>query len=354
MKFPARTLLALGAPLMLAACATIGAPQPPSLELPKPPLDLHAVRKGNRVTLTWTIPNATTDRQTIRGVGATTICRGLAMKLSECGKPVGEVPGSASHAPKAVGSFTDTLPAQLQGDDPAASITYAVEVANGSGRNAGPSNQVHVPLLRAPGAPQNFSAQVTSQGVALTWSSDNTALASHQTRSVYRIYRTAQNEQKRTLAGEVAAENQRKFSFTDSGAEWGKTYDYVADAVTVIDPKSGGSVEGDDTPAIHVVVNDTFPPAVPWGLQAVFSGPGQAAFVDLIWAPVTDVDLDGYNIYRHEEGKSAERINAAVVKSPAYRDTNVASGRHYFYSVSAIDIRGNESARSDEADEQVP
>ena len=47
-------LLALGAPLMFTACATIGPPQPPSLELPKPPTDLRAVRKGDRVTLTWT------------------------------------------------------------------------------------------------------------------------------------------------------------------------------------------------------------------------------------------------------------------------------------------------------------
>jgi hypothetical protein len=33
---------------------------------------------------------------------------------------------------------------------------------------------------------------------------------------------------------------------------------------------------------------------------------------------------------------------------------NVASGRTYFYSVSAVDIRGNESARSQEASEAVP
>jgi hypothetical protein len=55
-------LLALGAPLMFAACATIGPPQPPSLELPKPPSDLRAVRKGDRVILTWSAPSVTTDR----------------------------------------------------------------------------------------------------------------------------------------------------------------------------------------------------------------------------------------------------------------------------------------------------
>jgi len=36
--------------LLFTACATMGPPQPPSLELAKPPTDLRAVRKGDRVT----------------------------------------------------------------------------------------------------------------------------------------------------------------------------------------------------------------------------------------------------------------------------------------------------------------
>ena len=64
MRRSASTLLmALSMPLMFTACATIGPPQPPSLDLPKPPTDLRAVRKGDRVILTWTAPTVTTDRQ---------------------------------------------------------------------------------------------------------------------------------------------------------------------------------------------------------------------------------------------------------------------------------------------------
>jgi len=47
-------------------------------------------------------------------------------------------------------------------------------------------------------------------------------------------------------------------------------------------------------------------------------------------------------------------VNAALLKTPAYRDADVASGSRYLYSVSAVDVRGNESARSEEAGEAVP
>src|SRR5579862_3242748 len=115
--------LPLFAPLLFAACATIGPPRPPSLDLPKPPSDLHASRKGEKVTLTWTIPTSTTDRQVIDKVGPTQICRGPA-ELNVCGTPTGEAPPEtvaatksvkpAKSEKKATESYTDTLPAQMQ------------------------------------------------------------------------------------------------------------------------------------------------------------------------------------------------------------------------------------------------
>ena len=131
---------------------------------------------------------------------------------------------------------------------------------------------------------------------------------------------------------------------------------YHAETVTVIarDNKPEMQVEGDDTPEVQVFAHDVFPPAVPSGVQAVSSGPGQKTFIDLVWAPVSDVDLDGYNVYRHEDGTPAMKVNDQPLKTPAYRDSSVSSGKTYFYSVSALDVRGNESAHSEEASETVP
>ena len=69
---------------------------------------------------------------------------------------------------------------------------------------------------------------------------------------------------------------------------------------------------------------------------------------------ITDADLAGYNVYRREANSAPVKLNSEVVKSPSYRDSAVASGKTYYYSVSAADVRGNESSRSEEANETVP
>jgi hypothetical protein len=353
-------------PPMFTACATISPPQPPSLELPTPPADLHALRKGDRVILTWTVPDTTTDRQTMRALGTTRVCRTTAIELKDCGTPLGEAaaaPGPSATGPasprsagqKSVASYTDSLTPGIDSVPASGTATYAVEVFNREGRSAGLSNQVRVPLVRTLAAPQDFQARVMGQGVILSWRGSVPPSQSN-VRYVYRVYRRLQSQPQWTLVGEVPVSDENPATLTDSGIEWENTYDYRAEAVTLISQagKPSVQVEGEDTPITTVLAHDIFPPAVPSGLQAVFSGPGQKPFVDLVWAPVPDIDLAGYNVYRHEAGTAARKVNAEVVKTPSYRDAAVEPGKPYFYSVSSVDERGNESHRSQEASETVP
>lgn len=268
---------------------------------------------------------------------------------------MGEVPapsGTTSSAEKV--AFSDTIPAALQSDNPAAVATYAVEVLNHDGRGAGLSNPAQVSLVHTLPPPEDFQARVTAQGIVVSWIVQpppaETEPAIHH---VIRVYRQ-QEGGKQIMVGELPLGGDH--SITDSGIEWEKTYEYRADTVTIVGPaaKTEVQVEGNDTPGVKVFADDVFPPAVPSGLQAVFSGPGQQPFVDLIWAPDTDLDLAGYNVYRHEQGAAPVRVNPELLKTPAYRDTSVGSGKTYFYSVSAVDLRGNESARSQEAAETIP
>lgn len=336
----------------LAACGVPGIPKPPSLNLPQPVTDLRAVRKGDRAYLAWTVPTRTTDSLTVRKYGPTRVCRSANAAMTDCGTPVGEV--AATEIPKknetaAKRNYVDPLPAGLLSDTASAEIFYAVSVLNENGRSAALSNVVEVPAMVAPAAPADFQAQITSDGVLVSWKETPTTGAKH----FYRVYRRVEGTTTDILAGEAPWGS---VQLVDHGFEWEKAYSYRATVVTVIhlEGKPDSEFESADTPAVRVFAHDVFPPAVPSGLQAVFSGAGQQPFIDLIWAPDTDADLAGYNIYRREERSQAQKINSALVTTPAFRDTNVMQGHTYFYAVSAVDVRGNESARSGETSEAVP
>ncbi|MGB7585246.1 MAG: hypothetical protein WBM11_10400 [Terriglobales bacterium] len=338
----------------LTACGVPGIPKPPSLNLPQPVTDLRAVRKGNNVFLAWTVPTRTTDSLAVRRLGPTRVCRSTNPAITECGTPVGEIAALeiAKHATAVQRqSYTDPLPATALSASPSSEVFYAVSVQNENGRSAGLSNIVGVPALVAPAPPSDFQAQVTADGVVLSWK--ETPVETAGLKHFYRIYRRAEGRTTDVVAEEVPWGN---LQLIDHNFEWGKTYFYRATLVTVIhvEGKPDVGFESDDTPSVKVFAHDVFPPAVPTGLQAVFSGVGQQPFIDLIWAPDTDADLAGYNVYRREAGGEPRKLNSTLITAPAFRDQNVAPGHTYSYSVSAVDVRGNESTRSSETSEAVP
>jgi hypothetical protein len=258
---------------------------------------------------------------------------------------------------KLAATFADTLPHALRQGNILSSATYAVEVLNRDGRSAGLSNQVRVPLAQVLPPPGDFSAQLTAQGVVLRWTGQLLSLPyPSPIRRGYRVYRRVEGSQQKILVGERDAGSEKELSLTDQSFEWEKTYYYHCETFTLVAQagKPDVSIEGDDTPEVKVFTHDIFPPAVPSGVQAVFSAAGERPFIDLVWAPVTDADLDGYNIYRREGAGAAVKMNLEPVKMPAFRDIQITAGKTYFYSVSAMDVRGNESARSAEAGESVP
>jgi hypothetical protein len=289
--------------------------------------------------------------------------------MTECGNPAAMLPApsvapqKSSSARPAPQIYTDTLPTAMQQQDPATEVTYAVEVLNRNARGAGLSNRARVTAVLTLPPPGDLAAELTGDAVVLTWTSAgesqsvsanspaNTPSVQHR----YRIYRRDESSGRDAIAGEVPLGERGPVHFTDSSFEWEKTYLYRITAVSIIKrPDSEVQVEGDDAPAVRVVAHDVFPPSVPAGLQAAYSGEGQQPFIDLIWAPVTNADLAGYNVYRSEANATAVKLNSELVKSPLYRDSAVASGKTYTYSVSAVDVRGNESQRSEETSEPVP
>jgi hypothetical protein len=290
--------------------------------------------------------------------------------MHDCGPPVVDLPpqkaptqrvpsrrrGSKSPQPTPPQqTYTDQLSPSLELQSPTSNLSYAVSVLNSYGRTAGLSNQVQVPSAPTLAAPENLAVHLSANGVEVTWNAVPSSPNVSGVKYEYRVYRRDVTTNQDAVAGEIPVSGDANPSFLDANFEWEKTYDYRLTVATVIDrPDGREQVEGEDSSSVHVIAHDIFPPATPTGLQAVFSGPGQKPFIDLIWAGNSETDLAGYNVYRRDVGSEPIKITTELVKTPSFRDSNLVPGHEYLYSISAVDARGNESSRSEDASETVP
>ena len=338
-------------------CGTQGAPLPPSANVPKAVTDLQAARKGDVVTLTWTAPVETTDGALVHRSGKMIVRRSVTDNAVPA--VIGQVPQPSARKSQQAqtesvkDSLTDLL--RTSSSDFA---TYSVEAVTDSGKSAGQSNQVAVPLAPTAATPKQVQLKVVPEGVSISWT--QAWPPQQQSRLgvqyVYRIMRRLVGSNQPPVMVKQLNAGGEAAMVIDGSIEWEKQYQYWVTPVTLWQKgdQQKGEVEGEDSPVETVLTHDVFPPAVPAGLQAVFSQAGDRSSIDLTWTPNTDRDLAGYNVYRHTENAQPVKINRDLVKTPAFRDANVQPGTKYFYSVSAVDLRNNESGKSAEASETVP
>lgn len=341
----------------MIGCGAPAAPQPPTLNLPTPVVNLSAARVDNSVNLAWTMPTRTTDHVPLRHPVVVQVCR--AVEMGPCTN-IGQV----TVAPGAAGKYGDELPPGLiQGPDRL--LRYEVALLNHAGKAAGPSNAAYSAAGPSPPALIGLTYQVREDGVLLNWRPDPNPEPSLLFR-IERLLLTAGTEQAPSspLAPVKPAAAQTLVvravhgvdpgHGVDSTALFNQQYRYVVERVATL-AISGQSVEvqGPPSEAIVVTTTDHFPPAVPLGLVAV--GDAAAGCIDLSWAPDGDSDLAAYRIYRRDTHADlpAQRI-ASVGTETSFRDSGAQPGHTYAYSVSAIDQSGNESYRSPEVEETLP
>jgi hypothetical protein len=215
-----------------------------------------------------------------------------------------------------------------------------------------------------------LAAEVRADGVALHWNGGGTTLVRlHRTLLTPAAPQTnaAQNgplkpQQEPVLRdllveglplGQAPGAGQAPGTL-DRTARFGKVYEYTAQSLIRVQEK-GAAMElaGANSTPVRVNVVDTFPPAVPQGLAAVYV-PEQKT-IDLSWEPDTEEDLAGYIVYRADPGGDWKRISGAQpLVGAAYRDASAEPGHSYRYAISVIDQLGHESKRSVEGAESVP
>jgi len=300
MQRPITAAIAAALCALLYGCGTIGEPLYPSLNIPVRIVDLHAVEHGKVLIIDFTIPAITTDGVAVKNI------QSVELRVGDKEVAVNRTEPGPVHV---------TAPVEgLLGRD---AVVHA-RVINSKGRPSDWSNVVTIAIVPPVAPPSQVTAEGVLEGVKVTWSAPG---STH-----FRIFRRAPDEKDSPQIGESDAPE-----YVDKTSAYGHTYVYSVQAVN-------GTAESDATAAEPFQSKDIFPPAVPSGLTI---SPGVNT-VELAWDRNTEPDFKGYRVYRSVGDAPFERI-ADMIEGPSFSDRNVEAGKHYRYTVSAVDQVGNES-----------
>lgn len=226
-------------------------------------------------------------------------------------------------------------------------------------RDVHATHKVEKTIASVPPAPvlpaKGLHSELDVRGVYLIWENE----IESQDPSVkfdYRIYRREKGSPNRIaipyLRGVIHTQEGERWSGVDTNIQWEKTYSYTVKPLTRVYSRDGkllAEIEGDESAPIEVTTHNVFPPVAPERLLALVTQRREDRFVDLLWAPNAEKSITGYNVYRRDENGEPVRINSVPMTVLSFQDKNVAPTHTYFYSISAVDSHGNESARSQES-----
>ncbi|MBZ5672800.1 MAG: hypothetical protein LAP61_01000 [Acidobacteriia bacterium] len=292
---------------LLSGCGYVGPPLPPTLDIPVTITDFRAWEYGDNIEFVFTLPNKTTENLDLTSV------RSIELRA-------GEDPSQSKIITLPIakpGPYTGRVPAQTWIGK---TILLAVRATGPKGKASdwsNPSSLAVIPPLATPSVPK---PQNVEQGVELTW----TGSGPH-----YRIFRAEADGQPQRLADSDSPR------YLDETTVYGTRYQYLIQAI------AGENQWSVLTDAAQITPVDTFPPAVPEGLSAVPTPQS----IELAWTRNTDMDFRGYNVFRSVDNGPFVMI-APLIEAPTYSDSKVEAGKKYRYEISAVDLTGNESART--------
>ena len=162
----------------------------------------------------------------------------------------------------------------------------------------------------------------------------------------YNIYRMEEGGEEE-LPQRINSRCRNQAKFEDKNFLFGKVYQYFVRAAAASEPPY---FESDDSELIEITARDVFPPAVPAGLMSVAG----ENFIAISWSENREEDLAGYRVWRKaEDGDEYILLTQDPIRENTYTDTTVEKNKRYYYAITAQDINGNESQRSEPISEII-
>jgi hypothetical protein len=359
--------------VLAMGCGAPGQPTPPSPPIPVAVTDLAVHQLGDAALLEFTLPTKSTRDLRLNEIPTLEVWRG---DLRPDGAPdtrtfhlVDTVPAAilATYVQEGKVSYPEPVPADDLQTPTGKTVVYRMRTRVSERKASENSNYATIDLRPVPKRIEDVTVKVSERAVQLNWTAPAITSAGAPLPPIqeFRIYRGELDP-----ASAVAAEKNLHDAiwkvplvqigvtstpeYQDSTFDFDRTYAYL---VRTVVREAGELVEsGNSAPAI-LTPKDIFPPAMPHDVVAVVV-PGTTAdthAVDLSWAINVETDLSGYRVYRSEsENVKGQLVTPELLPTPSFRDNQVVPGHHYWYSVTAVDRAGNESAPSAAAVVEIP
>jgi hypothetical protein len=392
--------------VFVCGCGKKGPPLPPFVRVPAAVGQLAAHRVGDDVIINFALPTENIDKSAPISLARVDIYAYTgrsappAARFPEVADRVAMIETTAETPPAATlretltadklvegRALTSTVPARptdtpVRVDVRAPLKRYYMAVPySARGRSGPPSTIVELPLTPLPDPPTNVRMTYNADTVTLRWDPsggilgfllDEAALPSTSplddgppvatggtlppgpTR--YNVYREIEAtptadaaEAEKTPAPPAmpalaSPEPVDGLTFNDPQQSDGRRRCY---SIAAVRGTAARAVEGHPSKAACVTTIDVFPPAAPTGVSPI----AVEGAISLVWEASSEGDLQGYYVFRGEEGsETLTRITNDVVKETRYTDETVKPGVRYVYTVSAVDNQSpqpNVSAQSE-------
>jgi len=313
---------------------------------------MSASRIGNTVDVRFTVPARSTDNLPLRATQLTgSLCR-----QPESGPcvPVATkvaVTAKAANGEPNVVTWQDKLPADLASGPPRI-IGYRVEFFSPAGVSGGKSDPVIAAAGQSPSAVTDLSAEGSRAGIVLRWkpAGDGDVLIRREDIAAAARTPASRNHPEPGVTW-LTADNASRGRVLDASALPDIAYRYTAQRRIKVQ-LSGRDLElrSDPSSVVNFTLREIYAPSAPSGLTAVGFATATSPFaVDLIWQPVNERAVTGYNVYRtaiDANGAplgSRTLVSSAKLALPAFHDATASSDTRYRYDVTAVDGHGNES-----------
>jgi predicted small lipoprotein YifL len=348
--------------LSAVSCGKKGPLLPPLVKIPQSPEEVKAVQRGNEILLTWKNPQAYKDGSPLSCVSEVEIWLFKEKQKNEEKRESLKKEDFEKTAERiyviAEDKFLDYLPAGgsespeflyhyflKEGDFALERFIFGLRVKDQRGKTSEFSSLAAVEPRILPFPPENVRVSVHEEGIEVLWSQPEKKVDQSAPSEIkgYNIYRSEGENRAMRINPDLVGEEK----FNDKDFRFGVEYRYFIRASLT---DSAPFLESSDSEVAEVLAEDTFAPDPPLGLMAVAG----REFISLSWESSQERDLEGYRVWRKEEGEEDfTLLTPQPIQETTYSDTAVEKNRRYYYAITALDTAGNESPRSENVSEII-